>query len=97
MFLGVTPDITEWDSQFKSCCLVLKDNPLADFVVLPSQFKAELWYSNVIAGIIRGALEMINLKVKVYFIKDALRGDEDTVLRVELLEVMSDKYEDDSD
>ena len=51
----------------------------------------------MIAGIIRGALEMINLKVKVYFVKDQLRGDEDTVLRVELLEVMSDKYEDDSD
>ena len=40
---------------------------------------------------------MINLKVKVYFVKDQLRGDEDTILRVELLEVMSDKYEDDSD
>ena len=69
MFLGVVPELTDW-KEGKQCNLVMKENPLADFVVLPPHFKAELWYSNVIAGIIRGALEMINLKVKVFFVQD---------------------------
>ena len=64
-FLGIVPEITDWREDKKSCSLVLKENPLAEFVVLPPHFKSELWYSNVIAGVIRGALEMINLKVKV--------------------------------
>ena len=75
----------------------MRENPLSDFVVLPNNLKNELWYSNVIAGIIRGALEMINLKVKVYFVKDTLRGDGEIEIRVELLEVLTDKYEDDED
>ena len=71
MFLGVTADVTKWDSETKkSCSLVLRDNPLSDFVVLPEQYARELWYSNIMCGVIRGALEMVNLKVKVYFVKD---------------------------
>ena len=62
----------------------MRENPLSDFVVLPNNLKNELWYSNVIVGIIRGALEMINLKTKVYFVKDTLRGDEHCEIRVEL-------------
>ena len=84
MFLGVYADVTNWDSQYQSCSLILKDNPLCDFVVLPSQLRQDLWYSNVLVGIIRGALEMINLKTKCYFIKDTLRGDQECEIRVEL-------------
>ena len=40
---------------------------------------------------------MINLKVKAYFVKDILRGDNEIEIRVELLEVLNDKYEDDED
>ena len=97
MFLGVFADVTNWDAQQQCCSLVLKDNPLSDFVVLPAQLRQDLWYSNVIVGVIRGALEMINLKTKVYFLKDTLRGDEQCEIRVELQEVLTDKYEDDSD
>ena len=75
----------------------MRENPLSDFVVLPNNLKNELWYSNVLVGIIRGALEMINLKVKAFFVKDTLRGDDDIEIRVELLEVLKDKYEDDED
>ena len=60
MFLGVFADVVNWDAQYQACSLVLKDNPLSDFVVLPPELRNELWYSNVLTGIIRGALEMIN-------------------------------------
>ena len=40
---------------------------------------------------------MINLKVKAYFVRDILRGDSEIEIRVELLEVLNDKYEDDED
>ena len=36
MFLGVYADVTSWDQQHQSCSLILKDNPLSDFVVLPA-------------------------------------------------------------
>ena len=98
MFLGVYADVS-WDQngQGQSCSLILRDNPLSDFVVLPPQIRNELWYSNVLTGIIRGALEMINLKVRATFVKDTLRGDNEIEIVVELLEVMTDKYEDDDD
>ena len=75
MFLGVYAEVADWDSEGKTCSLILNENPLNDFVVLPPNIKNELWYSNVLTGIIRGALEMINLKVRATFEKDTLRGD----------------------
>ncbi len=38
---------------------VLTDNPLADFVELPDEYR-ELKYSNLLCGVIRGALEMVS-------------------------------------
>lgn len=75
MFFGVQVEIKNWDGEFKSCNLILKENPLEDFVVLPQCYKQTLWYSNVVCGIVRGALEMINIKVNCQFTKDVLRGD----------------------
>jgi hypothetical protein len=39
---------------------VLTDNPLADFVELPDEYRA-LRYSNLLPGVIRGGLEMVRL------------------------------------
>ena len=72
----------------------LTENPLAEYVILPQQHR-ELWYSNVICGVIRGALEMLNMKTNVYFVKDNLRGHNMNEIRVELKEIVKDKYEDD--
>ena len=62
MFLNVTPSITNWSPDNKQFSLILEENPLADFVELPDDGKAqdELWYSNVLCGILRGALEMVS-------------------------------------
>lgn len=41
--------------------LILEENPLADFVEMPPDARqGGLWWSNVLAGVIRGALEMVS-------------------------------------
>lgn len=53
--------MTNWTSDNKQFSLVFDENPLADFVELPDDGRAqdELWYSNILCGILRGALEMV--------------------------------------
>lgn len=68
MFLNVTPAITNWSPDSKQFSLMLDENPLADFVELPDDGKAqdELWFSNVLCGVLRGALEMVRLSALDY-------------------------------
>jgi len=94
MFLGVQAEVSNFNDEEKSFSLILTENPLAEYVILPQQHR-ELWYSNVICGVIRGALEMLNMKTNVYFVKDNLRGHNMNEIRVELKEIVKDKYEDD--
>jgi hypothetical protein len=63
IFLNVTPTVTNWTSDNKQFSLIFEDNPLADFVELPDDGRAqdELWYSNILCGVLRGALEMVRL------------------------------------
>jgi hypothetical protein len=44
----------------------------------------------VFIGVIRGALEMVNLKVECKIVRDALKEGNVTEVRVQLLEQMSD-------
>lgn len=61
IFMNITPTITNWSQDNKGFNLVFEENPLADFVELPDDGRAqdELWYSNMLCGVIRGALEMV--------------------------------------
>lgn len=61
MFLNITPTVTNWSGDSKQFSLIFEENPLADFVELPDDGRAqdELWYSNILCGILRGALEMV--------------------------------------
>jgi len=97
MFLGVTAEVANFDSDGKAFSLILRENPLGDFVILPAPYASKLWYSNILCGVIRGSLEMLNMKVNVYFKKDILRGHDLTEIRVELKEIIKDKYEEDED
>ena len=97
MFLGVSAEVANFDAENKSFSLILRENPLADFVILPTQYANKLWYSNVLCGVIRGALEMVNMRVTCYFKKDILRGHDCSEIRVELKEIIKDKYEEDED
>mmetsp|Transcript_17447 Transcript_17447/g.21308 ORF Transcript_17447/g.21308 Transcript_17447/m.21308 type:complete len:218 (-) Transcript_17447:38-691(-) len=51
---------------------------------------SKLKYSNVYCGVIRGALEQINMKVECDFVRDVLRGHDVNEIKVELKEIMSD-------
>lgn len=62
IFLNITPNVTNWTSDNKQFSLVFDENPLADFVELPDDGRAqdELWFSNILCGVLRGALEMVS-------------------------------------
>ena len=65
---------------------------IPDFVELPDDGRAtqELWYSNVLVGVLRGALEMIQIQVEPQFISDTLRGDAQTELRVVFIKTIDE-------
>jgi hypothetical protein len=48
---------------------------LADFVELPEKYTNSLSYCEVVCGVVEGALESVNVRVKVHFVKDGLRSD----------------------
>jgi trafficking protein particle complex subunit 3 len=94
MFLGISADVTSWNAERNSFCLVLYENPLTEFVELPDAFSG-LLYSNILCGALRGALEMILLQVRCKFLRDTLRGDDVNEIQVEILEVMEEQMGDD--
>jgi hypothetical protein len=67
-FLNITPQIAHPPANQpgpKEFALIFDENPLAEFVELPDNALGDdkgqggLWYSNVLCGVIRGALEMV--------------------------------------
>jgi len=59
MFLNIAPVVTNWSPSGDTFSLLLDPNPLTEFVELPED-KYKLNYSNILCGVIRGALEMVS-------------------------------------
>ncbi|KAF8425673.1 NO signaling/Golgi transport ligand-binding domain-containing protein [Tirmania nivea] len=93
IFLNITPTVANWTSDNKQFSLVFEENPLGDFVELPDDGRAqnELWYSNLLCGVLRGALEMVQMQVDAHFVSDVLRGNETTEMRVSLVRYIDDE------
>ncbi|KAH9582330.1 Transport protein particle (TRAPP) component [Trypanosoma melophagium] len=56
--------------------ITFAENPLALFVELPEGVvRDRLWYSNIVCGVLSGALAMVGFVADVAFVRDTLRGD----------------------
>ncbi|KAK5781302.1 TRAPP complex core subunit BET3 PWA37_004735 [Arxiozyma heterogenica] len=91
VFLNITPVVDNWSSNKDTFSLILVENPLAEFVDLPHDAKKQLWYSNIICGVLKGALEMVQLDCDIGFVSDVLRGDASTEIRVKLNKILKDE------
>lgn len=74
MFLGVRGKVQDYQQKegITSFLLVFSENPLNDFVQLPKEYE-ELHYSNLICGVIRGALNQIQIEAVCTFEQDGLK------------------------
>eukprot|EP00796_Vickermania_ingenoplastis_P007591 gene7591-5352_t len=76
MFLGTNAEVTALKGHQDTYSIVLDENPLAMFVELPEgPMRRKLWYSNILCGVIAGALAMVGFQAEVRFAQDKLRGD----------------------
>lgn len=95
IFLNIQPIVTNWTADGKTFSLIFPENPLSEFVELPissnPNSSEELWYSQVLCGVLRGALQMVQLDVECWFVKDVLRGDDATEMRLKLNKILKDE------
>lgn len=89
MFLGITPAVTNWSPSGDEFSLLLENNPLTEFVELPDGH-SQLNYSNILCGALRGALEMVQLDVAVWFVQDQLKGDSVSEIRLKFNKRLED-------
>ncbi|XP_023215105.1 trafficking protein particle complex subunit 3-like isoform X1 [Centruroides sculpturatus] len=89
MYLGITPAITNWGPAGDEFSLIIDNNPLTEFVELPEKH-GNLKYSNILVGVIRGALEMVQMEVAAWFVQDTLKGDNVTELRIKFVRRLED-------
>jgi trafficking protein particle complex subunit 3 len=93
MFLNVVPDVSNWNSTGTEFSLILQENPMLEFVELPQDLILNgLKYSQVIAGIIRGALEMLHMQVDCEIAQcPLLKPGSPTEIRVKFVKRLEDE------
>lgn len=68
MYLGIQPNVANWSQAGDEFSFILDLNPLTDLVELPDNLR-NLKYCNIICGVIRGALEMVQLDVQSWIVQ----------------------------
>lgn len=89
LYLGITPTLTNWSASGDEFSLQFEANPLTEFVELPDHC-LNLKYCNILTGVLRGALEMVQMEVSSTFVQDHLKGDSCTELRVKFIKRLED-------
>lgn len=100
-FVELPDDIDEVDYEYDVAMNGMEDMTLSVDVDSKQRGKSrrgrarkDLWYSNIICGVLKGALEMVQLDCEVSFISDVLHGDATTDIRVKLIQVLKDEIPD---
>ncbi len=92
MFLGIDAEAIEISES--SLLINFLENPLNDFVELPSDLRSsDLHYSNLYCGIAVGAFEMLRMNVRCEFVHDVIKGDTLNTLRVDLVSILREEEE----
>ncbi|KAL7564051.1 hypothetical protein ACA910_006956 [Epithemia clementina (nom. ined.)] len=87
MFLGVTAESTiKSDTSYT---ITLVDNPLTIFVELPED-RSELEYSQLLCGMVRGMLEMLQYDVTCKMTQSQLKGSEVNEMLIDLKQVLQE-------
>jgi trafficking protein particle complex subunit 3 len=95
MFLNINANVISWNEKETEFVISFNDNPLNDFVELPEELKGSLNYSNILCGVIRGCLEIVQMKVDVKYVKCPLKGDDSSEIKVTLIEYLKEIIPDD--
>lgn len=101
MYLGIQPLVSNWNASNDEFSLIFDSSLLNEFVELPlnninnsnetgDSTNNNFNYLQIICGAIRGALEMIQLKVDCYLKADQLKGDASTEIRIKFIEKLLD-------
>lgn len=88
--------MTSWRADGRAFSLVFKSNPLGEFVELPPEL-ADLDYSSVICGALRGALQMLQMSVECQLMREEVKGAAESEIRVTLKEILVEQYNDEDE
>lgn len=88
---GVSPGNAAQINEKKEFSIIFDKNPLSEFAELPEQYMGKLHFSNILCGVIRGALEMLQMKVECKFVQDTLSGASVNEIKVILKELLSEE------
>lgn len=89
MYLGIQPVVSNWSAAGDEFSLLIENNPLTDFVELPPGH-SQLNFSNILCGVLKAALEMVQMEVDVRFVQDTLKGDNITEIRLKFVKRLED-------